>query len=536
MPAGAQAAEWDRVNHGVRVIIREYYWGNSSGDGVAPITCLADQGDLCFGGDPEDQFCTLVPECRSQEDESEFLRRLRAAAERRPADTYAMGQAVYAFMRLGRPIQAFQLADACTAVGWWCELLRGVVLHRTGQPNAAEVVFRQALERADPDLACRLRDIGPLIPGRDRRRYHREPCGSRDSLEAWFWWLTDPLFSVDGNDRYAEHVARRVETVLHEQIVETSQSLHPDSHEDQLVRRGSEDSWRRLPYYTRFTSRRRARYHFVPEMDSLFGAIDAVGYRLDAGDGDEGFTPASGPFVTVPAQFVRFRQGDSMLVAAATDLANSPAEDWSDPSVVLVLSDAPSSDPVVFGPMPGSTRVVFAAPVVAAPYVASLELTSAAGAAGRHRRGLPALPASGFGASDILLYEPTGGDPPGSRDEAIAAMLGTTDIEAGHPVGVYWEAYGIVEGEQITRRIEIEGERPGLLARIAQAIGLGQSETPWLVSWVAAGREDVYRAAFDIDIQVLEPATYTLRLVLETERSGTAEAVRSFRIVAENPP
>ena len=50
-----------------------------------------------------------------------------------------------------------------------------------------------------------------------------------------------------------------------------------------------------------------------------------------------------------------------------------------------------------------------------------------------------------------------------------------------------------MEGEQITRRIEIEGERPGLLARIAQAIGMGQMETPWLVSWVAAGREAVYR-------------------------------------------
>lgn len=527
----AQGSDWDRPNHNVRSIMRDYYGGPLTAAGMSPDACLADQGERCFGGDVEDQNCTQIPACRSPESQAYFLRRLRAAAEGHRDNAFAMGQAVYAFTRLGHLIEAYRLAQECSAVHWWCGLLRGLVLHRSGQPIRAEAEFSVALQHADPALACGLRDIGLLLSGADHGVYAARACGSRDTLEARFWWLTDPVYSIEGNDRYAEHVARRLEAVLHRQIVEARYFHHPDAHEAQLVRWGSEDSWQGGSY-RRFTSRRGARYHFAPQSGAAFGSIEGLSYRLEAGSSEEGFTPTYGPVVRLSGQFVRFRDGDSMLVVAATDLAGSPAADWNDPSAVLVLSDEPGRFSSVRPHALEGERILFGTALPALPHVASLELTSDEGV-GRHREGIAALPIAGFVVSDVLMYEPSEAAPPESRAAAVTRMLGTTVIEAGSRLGVYWEAYGVAKGDSIDAAIEIEGARRGLLARIVGAIGLGPSrETPSVVSWVGTVGANGYRRAVDVDVSTLEPGTYVLRLVLETRAGAKAESVRDFRIVS----
>ena len=523
-----QSWQWQRPNYAVRRILRAYYGGTPTGDGISQPDCLAERGDRCFGGDPEDQLCTWVPACRSVTAQSTFLQNLKAAPHQRPDDGWAVAQSAYAFLRLDQPTEALEIAHSCATVEWWCMLVRGLVLQRTGDATRAEAEFRQAVDRAAPDLACRLRDISPLLDGADRKLYHAQPCESRDSLETWFWWLSDPLFTRPGNDRFSEHVARRFAAVLHEEILAAQREHHTDAHELQLVRWGAEDSYRTRPHY-RFTSRRAARYHFVPQADSLFGSIDSLRYRLETSDEVEGFTPTYGPFVAVPVQFVRFRQGDSTLVVGATDLSGVSTKTWFDASVVLVLSDGPERFRMVSGANTHDATLVFASPIGGSRSVASVEVTAPDGTIGRHRRGLAALSTTGFGVSDILLYAATTGTTPGSRRVAIASMLGATDIEFGHGFGIYWEVYGAVEGEPITRRIEIEGQRPGLLARI---LGLNKrSGLPSALSWVEAAGEGVDNGVFDLDLSTLEPGMYTLRLILSTRQGETAETSRRFRIV-----
>jgi hypothetical protein len=57
---------------------------------------VAERGDRRFGGDPEDHLCTWVPACRSLTAQSTFLQKLRAAAQQRPDDGWAVGQSAYA--------------------------------------------------------------------------------------------------------------------------------------------------------------------------------------------------------------------------------------------------------------------------------------------------------------------------------------------------------------------------------------------------------------------------------------------------------
>jgi len=523
----AQAAAWDRPNYTVRSLLRRYYGRGVTAPSMNVVECSGDWGEVCFGGDPEDQSCSRMPGCRSLREQTELLERLRTTVEGRPEDAFAVGQAVYTFLRLGHPDEARQLVETCATVEWWCMLLRGLVLYRTGHPGAAADQFDQALDHAAPDLACRLRDIGPLLSGSDRSRYKAQPCGSRDSLETWFWWLADPMFSRTGNDRYTEHIARRFQAVLHEQVDEARGRHHPDTHETQLVRWGPEDSWIGQPFHA-FTSRQAARYHFVPEGE-LFASVGALEYHLETNDA-EGFTPVYGRFVFLPSQFVRFRDGDSMVVAAATDLTGTSTKTWFNATSVLVLSDGPDQFRMVSGTNPRDATIVFATRVNATPHVGSLEVTGTSGAIGHRRQGLSAVSTQGFGVSDVLLYAPVSGMPPRTRRLAIVQMLGTTDIEVGTNVGVYWEVYGTAPGEAVTRRVEIRVARAGVAARV-----LGwrvRTESPSAVSWVESSSGRVDSGVFDLDISSLEPGTYTIRLILTTERGERAESEREFRVVS----
>ena len=288
--------------------------------------CLADRGDICYGGDPEDPCFLVTRRCRPEAQIIRFLERLKAAALGDPDDPVAIAQAVYANARLRRTATAVDLAMECASMEWWCDLLRGLAHHRRGMPTEAEEYFRAGLAGADPELACRLTGIGELLTQRDRRDYDDLDCASRTGFEARFWWLADPMFSMAGNDRWAEHVHRRLEMVLHEPILWVQEGEHPLSHEAGVVRRGQSDSWSWTPpgRPERWTSIRAARYRFTPA-GTLADGLQALHYELDADRSDEGYTPLTyGPVAELPVQFARFRQSDSLVVAAATDLEGVP--------------------------------------------------------------------------------------------------------------------------------------------------------------------------------------------------------------------
>ena len=344
--------------------------------------------------------------------------------------------------------------------------------------------------------------IGQLLTRPDRGNYDELDCSSRVPFEARFWWLTDPLFSMPGNDRWVEHVSRRFELVLHEPILRaTSSNRHPPQHEVSVVRRGQNDSWSRKPGrpQERWTGKRAARYRFTPA-SALEDGLRALSYELDAGLDDEGYTPATyGPFLELPAQFARFRQADSLLVAAATDLDGIPLG----PSrTVFVASDAPESFPVVRGPVSERARPVFAAVLNAEPVVISIEAMDDNRAAGRARRGLLPLSSDGLVVSDVLLLDASDAELPEGRDQALALMFGKTTFPPTDEIAIYWEIYGVEEGRPVQIAISLVGGGRGILTRILRGVGIlaetarprspGRSRHPgpsirWRLRWTFPG-------------------------------------------------
>lgn len=525
-------------------ILRGYYTVLLHSDMTAG--CRADRGEVCMNGDHEDQLWhSSTP--REPERIERFLQRITEAARSRPGDAVGFAQAVYAFVRLRPSGDALEVAGRCTFADWWCELVLGMVQQRAGRSQRAERHFRSALAEADSALACRLTGIGALLDADDREAYRRLSCSARADFERRFWWLTDPMISTPGNDRWAEHVARRFELVLHERLLEAIGHRHPAVHETAVVRRGHEDSWAKanmpknlaapgrtgtaglaeIMEFRRWTSVAAARYRFTPA-SAISDGLAALRYELDAGGTDEGHTPAAyGPVFEAPAQFARFKEGGSLFVAAAAELDDIPLPMTN---TVLVLSAGPDSFPLVLGQAARSKRPVFDALVDPAPALVGIESVARNRAVARARTGLLPLAAEGLVVSDPLLIAPAGMDLPAGRDGAVASMMGTTSIGSGTEMSVYFEVYGAAKGRPLTVSLSIDGGDAGWVTRVLRALGVRPDARGPVVSWSEPASAATHPIALSLDIGGLDEGAYELRIAVTDPDGSQAAGTRRFEV------
>ncbi|MFC1790918.1 hypothetical protein ACFL0I_00415, partial [Gemmatimonadota bacterium] len=485
-PTAANQVEWEMFF---------YYHQSMRGDlRVSPFAgfCFADQGDFCLEGDWE-SGCRLL-RCHSDGQQARFVARLAEIAREYPHSPSAVGQATYAAIRLEHWEVAEEVVEFCAPQSpWWCHLARGYVLHRTGRTAEAEEPLRRGLEGAPADLRCRLEDIHFLLPAGTRNRYDDIPCEERDGIHRQVWWLADPFHIDPGNDRWAEHISRRFELLFHEQRLRAVRfsggrpRIHTRAHERYWVMRGPPDSWLGgTSELGLLTSRKSAASHYVPEALSLDGLDGSLAYQLKAGERDEGYTRRDGATSEVPAQVARFREGDSLMVALASDL--SVLDLWGDEEQGNEESTGPPRTPrttplgrahfvasegpghtVSLEPSPIRTEVVFAGLLANRIQLLGLEILTPSGTA-RHRRPLMPLDPAGPAISDLLLFRPLGPELPVTRLQAMGMMLPSMRVGSESPLGVYWEAYGIDPEDEIHFTWLLEARGGGLLNRLSQAV------------------------------------------------------------------
>lgn len=529
VPPAEIAIDWmGRIEGDARNIIKYYYDPVLKHSDVMQ-NCRADKGETCYnGGDHEDQYCTSS-QCRQPGDTERFLGRLAEASDSAPGDPLVFAQAVYAYARLGYLEEAESMGNACTFAGWWCDLLMGMVYDRSQRTLEAQARFNAALPAADPALTSRLTAIAELLDeGDDRSTYRKLGGRERGDFERRFWWLTNPMWSISGNDRWTRHIRRRFELILHEQILETTGNEHPYSHEVAVVRRGHEDSWSKLGLPApRWTSIMAATYQFSP-VSAITADLEELRYELTARREDERYTPDTyGPVYQAPTQFARFLEGDSVALVAAAGLDRIPLQR---PRTVFLVSDRPGSYPVALEPRARGPRPVVEAVVAPVPVVASLEFLDATGVAARSRVGLAALATEGLVLSDPLLVIPDSLNLPTSRAQAVETMMGTTTIETGTELAVYWEVYGVVRGQPLEFSISIQGVDEGFFTRVLRALRIrGDGQGP-VVSWSEPASAPLHPMAIGLDIGGLEDGDYVLNIAVELLDGSTATSTRSFTV------
>ncbi len=526
--ADAGAIDWrGRLEGDARRVLRNYYDPAIRHSDVTQ-SCRADKGEICYnGGDHEDQQCTSS-RCRQPGETDRFLARLAEAADSAPDDPLAFAQAVYAYARLGRLEQATARVGACAFAAWWCDLLAGMVHDRAGRTLESQASFNAALPAADPQLSSRLASVAELLDGDERTQYRKLAGRERWDFERRFWWLTNPLWSIPGNDRWTRHIRRRLELILHEQLLETTGNEHPRNHEIAVVRRGHEDSWSKIGLPApRWTSIQAATYRFSP-VSGITGEIGKLRYEFTARREDERYTPDTyGPVYHVPSQFGRFLERDSVAVVVAARLDLVPLRRTR---AVFLVSDGPGSYPVGLEPRVSGPRPVVETVVAAVPVVASLEFVDVAGAVGRARVGLPPLATEGLALSDPLLVIPDSLTLPQDRDQAVETMMGTTTLEAGGELAIYWEVYGVVRGQPMEFSISIQGVEDGFFTRVLRALRIrGDAQGP-VVSWSEPASAPIHPMAIGLDIGGLENGDYVLNIGVALLDGWTATSTRSFTV------
>jgi hypothetical protein len=559
VPAQRPELRDDSVEAARRVdrVLRNHYGtgagrlpGRIAAGGSLDRYCSGGEGALCHGGDPDRGPCPVNVPCHRTE---EFLLNgLLQVVEEFPASVYARGQAVYALAKFGHMARAGELANACAGDPWWCGVFRGSVAHGMGLDLEAFGHFREAWAHVPRAERCRFGDASWLLGEWDqrsagvaslpdaRRAAANLDCELRLAVSDTLFWLADPLFSQEGNDRWTEHMARASAGHFAGQIRRAQWGADlPQRYQDRdwamRIRRGVWDSYERLPggrsqELRIWTSGESARYRFVPNV-GLEGLSNPT-WRLEGNILTEGFTPLSGRFVELPVQVARFRRQDSLRVAAAAGLMESPLQRVLEGSAHLIFSNGPGSFLPHRTQEVGRENPVFLVTVAQGAYVLGMEVETRLGF-GWHRVFLASLAREGPELSDLLLFDAMASpDPAADSLSAVSPrMLPSSKVRTGSSLGVFWETYGAERGTLLDMDLALERSRGGFVDRLVGLLPLNAQERQGRVSWTEEAAGEIHPRGIALDLTGVEEGEYAL--VLRVSWAGRPVLERRHGLIVE---
>jgi hypothetical protein len=579
----AQDSTWTR--DAFERALRDYYMsslvrygGETSGDRTS---CNADMRQVCYGGDLDALVCPHgIPDCIPDEPEADrdfMLSELFAGLEALPGDPFIVGQVVYALTKFGRTDKALEIARRCEAAAWWCAVLEGHVLWEMDRWGDAHEVFERAIADMPEEERCSWNDIMPLLPKAQRFDYLATPCGEREGLHKLAWWLADPSWLVEGNERQTGHYARKAQILLHEDLWSLSRGLTlttgdrtgGGSYDQQsdwreypaynghnahhaldesfggghkgVVAIGFQDSWyhnglvnardNREGHWRLWVSRAGARYRFFPDSAALAEPLASTPTSWDLNDREawERFSPRR-TFAGLDHQVAWFQRGDSAVVAASAEIDRdrqfNEARRWAG----WVLYTEPMGERLSFVSEQSRQRYTFQADLSDRPYLMGLEVIGPTHLARTRYATSPPWANDAPGAvsvSGLLLYRPLGNAQPTSYDQAVSGMRGSARWETGDQVGLFWEYYGMIPGPtaQVAVRMipVVDGKR------------VHDGGEP-LVSWTDETERAVPILARSVvlDLGLLDPGRYILEFTVAVP--GQRPLVRTAPVVLEGPP
>jgi hypothetical protein len=451
-----------------------------------------------------------------------LIRELSAAVSLVPSDSVLVGQYVRMLVDNREMEGALNAVKRCGASRGWCHALEGFVLHRMGRTAQSDAAFHASLASQSDVERCEFTRIGALLQLETRKVYEKLSCAGQDSVNQRVWWLADPLWTVDGNDRLTEQFARRVMIALHAALGRDERyNWTPMGGGDALAEMIERYGWMsyansggitrsvmfpsvaRGPYggFPKHLEEKLAarqlggfkttyeyslgRVHVVPPSSMVERPFDISNddWSLNAPSGtswdhtfnwwpEEHYAPVH-PLIKLREQQTAFlRRQDNALLAFSTALANTDIERKLGDSVdaAIAVSDGPSSIDVVERKRLGAQdRLTFLSRLPDAPALVSVEVpwNSDGERGARSRFGIkPPPPLSRMRAGEVaisdpvILSVPAGATAlPNLADSVISLMHGSTTLAPGaNEIGVYWETYGVSPGDTVEVTVGIRRE------------------------------------------------------------------------------
>jgi hypothetical protein len=508
---------------------------------------------------------------------AELIGRFQTAANANPSNPWIVGQLV----RLAVDQREFDLARraarSCTGARAWCLLLEGYAEHSAGRIAYADSAFLRAASAMRERERCEWTSVAVLLESRARGAYERIPCSARDSIDASFWWLADPLFVEQGNARRADHFARQVLVRLHAAVgiderFDWSQRSGGDALATMLIRYG----WPSHLYWAGYyednghfewlgfhdnavnvaPEYKLPRYHSAPPWSavldpSALSSADAsrFGPRMGYGavDWENDFWPvesalrSTGPVLDVAEQMVIFRRDTDALLAIGLDVPQkffAPGQRMAYDAAVILARDptdrwVPSRESLM---LDGKGTTVLVSPLAPRAQIVSAELAPADGAAGlavRVRRAVhPPAPLSVLADGEVALSDPLffrpgdAPDLPANAAEAVGKMFGSHAF-SDRRVGLFWETYGVAPGDTMDVSIRVANiDKPGFLRRVGATIGVADADQGEItIRWreprlnktetvIWAGDVPIQSRSVVLEVSRLRPGRYTVEVTV----------------------
>jgi hypothetical protein len=159
----------------------------------------------------------------TQRDSARMLRaqligRLENEQKKSPRDSWIVGQLVRFLHDQGDTARMIAVADQCQGDEIMCGRFRGFALAKARRLVEAETAFRRA-DSIESRLArkggnCATAGYVTLFDVYAKAHWSAQSCVRQEQLLNNTWWLSDPLWSVPGSERYIEHQVRRLHVVL----------------------------------------------------------------------------------------------------------------------------------------------------------------------------------------------------------------------------------------------------------------------------------------------------------------------------------
>ena len=502
----------------LRELPRTQGGGSHQCDDIIGRLCIWDDGDE--GWTPQEEP-EAIGRARAQ-----LLASLDSLARMIPGDHWVFGQRIRYLAEADRLGDAESLARACgLPEPWRCDAYLGFVHHRQERTGSAETAFRRTLEAMPADTRAEWTDPDPVLD-RDLRDWLRQADSTR--ALARLWTLADPLFLVEGNDRWTAHLSRQVYAMSSEGARSPHQLLWGDDLTEAVVRYGWpvawERSWPRVGQ-TSFSVTGRdppaAVRTFPPRevLDPDPAGAEPIAWEIEDGHSRSVHLPAYLDSLGVlEGQVGRFwRRGGVTVVGAGTAEGASPIlaglflEQDGDIEVDVRSSTEPG----------GAVRLLGRAPWADWGVVSLEAWDPDARRAYRLRAamGFRELPPDLFALSDVMLLE--AGAEPDTFAEMVDALRGSTEVGADEALSVAFEVYGLgFRAEAVNFRAWVEKREEGFFSRAARWLRISGPKEEVSLRWEEAGPDEPrpHFRALKITLPGLDPGEYVV--VVEATVAG----------------
>lgn len=477
---------------------------------------------------------------RARED---LLRDLERASAALPGDDWIVGQRIR-YLTESHDTAAIGVARACRATKWWCEALLGLALHVAGDFPRADSAFSSALGNMPSLVRCHWTNLSPLLDDDIRGTYRKMGCAERDAVNARIWWVADPLYMTQGNERRTEHFSRMTHTALWKNSMNTFAMSWGGDLSELTLRFGWAEKWTQQPAPTMGMiaepivtgHEREPGYHFFLTQrppDSLAQIVDSL-FDIYQYPAREKYSPAyTRALVRLDAQVARFRRGDSTRVVAAYDVSGDSIFGRRTFAAALIAMGDDSTPPARSDLAESSQKGVLTLTTPWKSQLIGVELLAhdSAGAA-RWRSGFAGIPLdSGRISVSDLLFVDGGPSLPVDLDEAMSRAHGGTKFRRDEKIGLFWELYGRTPADSaVPVSLTITPVDEGLLRRTFRALRIAPRATPLNVRWQENGASGLMSArSVLLDLSLMPAGRYAVKIEVGNDQTAMASRLIEVR-------